>query len=102
VTTATREDEKLRTMREQIRLEYGTARNDLLVAAEKIMVMEQTIEQATENLRINNDRYAEHVGTATEVLDAQTLLSQSRADYYRAIYEYEVALARVKRALGQL
>ncbi|MFH1028353.1 MAG: TolC family protein, partial [Pseudomonadota bacterium] len=58
--------------------------------------------QSEENLRINRERYRERVGTATEVLDAQTLLTQTRTDYHRASYEYQVATARLKRACGEL
>ena len=42
------------------------------------------------------------MGTATDVIDAQTLLTQIRTEYYQALFDYQVALARVKRALGTL
>ena len=52
--------------------------------------------------QINKDRYQEQVGTATEVIDAQTLLTQIRTENYQAIFDYQVALIRVKRARGEL
>jgi outer membrane protein TolC len=55
-----------------------------------------------ENLRITKDRYQEKVGTATEVVDAQTLLTQTRTDYFQSVFDLQVAVARVKRATGQL
>lgn len=63
---------------------------------------EKAIIQSEENLRINNDRYLEKVGTATEVIDAQTLLTQTRTAYFHSVYDYQLATARVKRALGEL
>ncbi len=96
------EKDRLRRIEETIRLELATARNDLKVATERIEVARQTIAQSDENLRINKDRYQAQVGTATEVIDAQTLSSQTRTDLYRAIFDRQVAAARVKRALGQL
>lgn len=96
------EKDRLRRIEETIRLELATARNDLTVATERIEVARQTIVQSDENLRINKDRYQAQVGTATEVIDAQTLSSQTRTDLYRAIFDRQVASARVKRALGQL
>jgi len=86
----------------QMRLEIATAGNDLRVAGERIGVAQTAIRQSEENLRINRERYQERVGTATEVLDAQTLLTQTRTDYYRALFDRQVAAARLKRAQGEL
>jgi outer membrane protein TolC len=86
----------------QVRLEIATARNDLRVAGERIRVAEAAILQSRENLRMNHERYKERVGTATEVLDAQTLLTQTRTDYFRALFDCKVAAARLRRALGEL
>jgi len=94
--------EKLRLLEQGVRLELQTAINDSKVASERIRTVETAIKQGEENLRINRDRYQEQVGTATDVIDAQTLLTQIRSDYYRAVFDYEVAVARVKKALGEL
>jgi outer membrane protein len=96
------ERERLRGLETAIGLELQTAQNDATVAAQQIGVTEQAIRQGEENLRINSDRYQAQVGTATEVIDAQTLLSQTKSDYHQATFDHQVALARVKRALGEL
>lgn len=93
---------RLQQLKEQIALEYRTAVNDLRIAAERVRVTEKAIEQGEENLRITRNRYQDLVGTATEVIDAQTLLTQVRTDNYRARFDYRVALARVKKAMGKL
>jgi outer membrane protein len=97
-----RSQDLLREAESQVRLEIATAGNDLRVAGERITVVEAAILQSQENLRINRERYQERVGTATEVLDAQTLLTQTRTDYYRALFDRQVAAARLKRARGEL
>ncbi|HEY5975008.1 MAG TPA: TolC family protein [Geobacteraceae bacterium] len=102
VKALAQERERLRNLEATIGLELQTARNDMVVASERIKVTEQAIRQSEENLRINTDRYQAQVGTATEVIDAQTLLSQTKNDYYQANFDYQVAAARVKHALGQL
>lgn len=94
--------DSLRLAKEQIRLELRTALNDARVAAARIASVEQAIRQGEENLRINRDRYQEQVGTATDVIDAQTLLTQIRTDYYRATFDFEVAVARTRKAMGEL
>jgi outer membrane protein TolC len=102
VKSRSRNEDLLRQLEAELFLEYQTAANDAGVARERISVMEEAIRQGEENLRINKDRYQEQVGTATDVIDAQTLLTQTRTDYSRAVFDYQVAIARVKRALGQL
>lgn len=97
-----KEKERLREMESGYRIELQSARNDLEVAAERIEIANKAISQSEENLRINSDRYKAQVGTATDVVDAQTLLSQSRSDYYQALFDLQVAKARVKRATGEL
>ncbi|MBI5483578.1 MAG: TolC family protein [Deltaproteobacteria bacterium] len=92
----------LRLAEEQARLEINTARNDVAVAKERISVTEAAIRQSEENLRINRERYQERVGTATEVMDAQTLVTQSKTDYQRAFYDHQTAIARLLWAQGQL
>jgi len=97
-----REQQRLRDLRARAELEYRQARIDARVARRRIEVAETAIHQAEENLRINRDRYREQVGTATEVLDAQTLLTRSRTDLALARFDYQVAVARVQRAAGNL
>lgn len=58
------------------------------------------VEQAKENLRMSELRYKNQIATSTEVLDARTLLTQTRSNYYRAVYEYNIGLAGLARAVG--
>jgi len=102
VQARSRDEERLRDLEERVRLELATAQNDLKVAAARVKVVEQAIAQGVENLRITENRYQEKVGTATEVVDAQTLLTQTRTDYYQSVFDLQVAAARVKRATGDL
>lgn len=102
VQSRAREEERLRDLEERVRLELATAVNDMQVAASRIAVAEKAIVQATENLRIAKDKYQEQVGTATEVVDAQTLLTRVRTDHYRGVFDLQVAAARVLRATGDL
>jgi outer membrane protein len=69
-------------------------------ASKNLSVTEKAIAQAEENLRINKDQYAENVIAATEVLDAQTLLTNARASRYQALYYLNAAIARLEWAMG--
>ena len=94
--------DRLRQTKTRMQLEIDMANNDAIVARERIDVAATAIRQGEENLRINRERYQERIGTATDVLDAQTLLTQIRTDHYRALFDYQVASARLQRALGKL
>lgn len=94
--------DRLLELQQAAETEYRSAVNDLEIASARINVLETAISQAEENLRINRERYREQVGTATEVLDAQSLLTQTRGDYYRAVYDRATAQAQVLKALGKL
>jgi outer membrane protein len=102
VKSLSQSEEMLRQLEAQFRLEYESAYNDARVAKERINTVRKSIQQGEENLRINRDRYQEQVGTATNVIDAQTLLTQTKTEYYRAVFDYQVAIARVKKATGEL
>ena len=66
-----------------------------------ITTVEKAIEQAKENLRITEERYKEQVSTTTDVLVAQTLLTETMRNYYNALYDFKIAKAVLYRAIGQ-
>lgn len=66
-----------------------------------ITTIETAIEQAKENVRINEERYKEQVATSTDVLTAQTLLFRTMNNYYRALYDFQIAKASLYREMGQ-
>ena len=72
----------------------------MVQAENNIAVAEKAIEQAEENLRMNQERYKYQVATATDVLDAVTLLTQARTNYYTALGDYNIAKANIDRAMG--
>ena len=85
---------------DSISLEVKDAYLRLREARDKIGVAEVAIEQAEENFRINAERFKEQVATSTDVLDAQTLLTQARSNYFNALSDYNIAWARLDRAMG--
>lgn len=102
VATRSKALEQIRLAEQQANLEISTAANNLQVAHQRIEVTALAIRQGQENLRINQNRYQERVGTATDVLDAQTLLTQARNEQCRARYDYQRAAIRLRKALGEL
>lgn len=85
---------------DSISLEVKDAYLRLTEARDKIDVAKLAIEQAEENFRINQERFKEQVATATDVLDAQTLLTRAKSNYFNALSDYNIAWARLNRAMG--
>jgi outer membrane protein len=90
----------LANVRDQITLEVKTAFLLLHEAEKQVQVAAKAIEQAEENFRINTERYREQVGTSTEVIDAQTLLTKTRSDRQNALGDFNISRARLERAMG--
>ena len=86
---------------DQIRLQVKEAYLRTKEAEDNIKTVETAIEQAKENYRINQERYKEQVGTNTDVLIAQTLLTQTMTNYYNALYDFQLSKAALYRAMGQ-
>ena len=87
-------------MKDWITLEVKESYLNIKEAEKNIFVAKKAIEQAEENFRMNEERYKEQIATSTEVLDAQTLLTQTRTNYYNALNDYNIAKARLERAIG--
>lgn len=85
---------------DNIGLEIERAILDLDIAAKNIPTTQKAVEQAEENLRVNEERYKAQVTTISEVLDAQALLTRARVNHYRALYDHNLARARLERAVG--
>jgi len=90
----------LANIKDQITLEVKNAWLLLREAENQIPVARQAIEQAEENFRINTERYREQVGTSTDVIDSQTLLTKARSDYFNALGDFSIGRARLERAMG--
>lgn len=93
-------DAALVQIQDQIQLEVKDAWLALEEAKQQVVVTRKAIEQAEENYRISRERYKEQVGTSTDVLDAQTLLTRAKAEYADALGDCHIAYARLERAMG--
>lgn len=85
---------------DDIKLELQRCTLDLHNAYARILANQDAVDQAQENLRINKRRYEEGEGTATEVLDAVTLLTNSETNRIRSVYDYRKAEAATHYSTG--
>jgi outer membrane protein len=86
----------------QIRLEAVQAYERFVSARDRLAVAARAVEQASEALRIVQDRYGAGLTTITEVLRAETALLNARLSVLSARYDHSVGYAGVLLATGGL
>ncbi len=94
--------EQHKDLDDQVRLDVQNAYLRVRETADRIRVTEKAVTQGQENLRLNEERYQEQVGTATDVIDAQTLLTRTRVNYWTALYDHQMAKAELLWAMGAI
>jgi outer membrane protein len=94
--------EQHRDLGDQVRLDVQNAYLKVKQTADQIRTTEKAVTQATENLRLNEERYKEAVGTATDVIDADTLLTRTRVNYWTAVYDHQMAKAQLLWTMGAI
>ncbi|MFP5211653.1 MAG: TolC family protein [Acidobacteriota bacterium] len=70
-------------------------------AEARIQATQSSIAEAREALRIEQEKLKYGRGIMEHLLDAQTALLKSEADYYRALADHTIATASLKRETGQ-
>jgi outer membrane protein TolC len=93
--------ERLRRLELQVQLDVETAMLNIGSAAQRVEATEKAVEQAKESLRIEREKYDLGKGAIVDVLDAQSALLDSQTNYYRALADYNVALAQLRLATGE-
>ncbi|MFZ5953296.1 MAG: TolC family protein [Candidatus Rifleibacteriota bacterium] len=104
-----RESEKVKKLEEQLRklmlkiqLDLKVARLNIQSTRARIAVTEKAIEQAQESYRIEKEKYDFGKGVIVDVLDAQAALLESQTNHYRALADFNTAVAQLKLAAGEI
>jgi outer membrane protein len=71
-------------------------------AAEFAESQKFNLTRAAEALRLVQIGYREGINTQVEIVDAQSALTEARANYYQAIYSHLVAKLNLQKAMGTL
>lgn len=86
---------------DEIKVEVEKYMLDAKTAKERVYMATGVVQQAEENLRINRLKYEEGVGTATDVLDAVSLLTIAETNFNRSLYDLRKAEAAVLYSIGK-
>src|SRR6266436_4452222 len=81
--------------------QFYAARAQAANAAARIALAREGVTKAQDNLSASIARYRAGEAQIVEVTDAQTTLVAQRTALYQAIFDYQIALARLKQATGQ-
>lgn len=74
--------------------------NGVNEAYEQMKIARLSIEQSTENLRLNTDYYKAGTCTMSDLLDAQTLYQQSCDKYVESYTDYELKKENICKSRG--
>lgn len=94
-------ENQLNDQGEMLMIQMIQSWNDLNDAYKQVGIALTSIDQATENLRMQSDYYAAGTCTMSDLLDAQTLFQQSRDKYVEAYARYEVKKREYLQATGR-
>ena len=84
-----------------IEVQVRQAYSSLTEAWELVQATGKSVEQAQEALRLANVRYAAGAATQLDVLTSQVALTQARVNQLQAFYNYSVARAAIRQAMGE-
>jgi outer membrane protein TolC len=85
---------------DRIRLDVEQAFVGLETASEAMTVARASVAAAEENFRLVKTRYAASAATSFDVVDAESLLTQARGQLQTGLYDYMIAQAALRRAVG--
>jgi outer membrane protein len=84
--------------KEGITLEVNTDYNNFLQAKQKIQLAQKAVEQATENFKVEEYKFKSQTTTATEFLNANTLLIQTQINLTTAVANAELAYRKLLKS----
>jgi outer membrane protein len=87
-------------LNDQIRLEVRRAFVGVGTASEAMAVAKASMAAAEENFRLVKKRYEASAATSFDVVDAEGLLTQARGQMQTALYDFVIARAALRAAMG--
>lgn len=81
--------------------EFNAARVQALSVSTRIRLAAEGVRLAESNLNTSIARYRAGEAQIVEVTDAQTTLAAQRLAFFQALFDYQLALARLRQAAGQ-
>lgn len=94
-------DVSKKQLKDKISLEVREGLLNLKEAKERIELMKLNLQQANDNLEEMELRYEEGIITSLDILEAQSTHQEVKTDYFQAIYDYNLAVAKLNKIMGR-
>jgi outer membrane protein TolC len=91
----------MRDLTAQLEAAVAKAWNDLETARTNFLLLESTIAQAEENVRLQDLSFREGQATSLDVIDARLGLGRARIDRAQSAYQFDLTLAQLLELSGQ-
>jgi outer membrane protein TolC len=75
--------------------------NEVEDSYQQILIAQNSIEQSTENLRLNRNYYQAGTSTMSDLLDAQQLYQQSRDQLVERYSQFKINVLQYRQATAQ-
>jgi len=97
-----KEEAEAERLKLAVRQEVWNAFSRVTEVYQTLETTQTLVQDALESQRLSRERYEAGAGTITELLDAQTALARAQATRVESEWDYQISLAQLKRATGQL
>jgi len=93
--------ENLENTQNSVALEVRQSFLDLQLAEEAIKLSDESVGSAQEDLNLVREKYNLGAATILEVLDAEVSLKQAQTIQVQALFNYNLAVAKLEKAMGR-
>jgi outer membrane protein TolC len=84
-----------------VEAEVEQAYRDLLAAGQSHLAQIDNVAQAERAMEIAQVSYENEMMTSVELMDSQLALTMARQNHFQSLYDYQIALARIRKAVGR-
>jgi outer membrane protein TolC len=91
----------LENTRNRVALELRQAYLDMERGRESRDLAQEAVTSAQEDVNLAREKYNLGAATILEVLDAEVSLKQAQTNYVQALFDYNLAISRLEKAMGR-
>ncbi|MGA7837611.1 MAG: TolC family protein [Ignavibacteriaceae bacterium] len=88
-------------LKDRVTLEVTRNYLNINKSEEKMTVSKQSVDQAEENYKVTDEKFKNGLALNSDLLDAEVALLQAKTNYIQSVVDYELALAQLKKSIGE-
>ena len=91
----------LSQLKDAVEIEVYQSYLNLKRTYQRVEVSALSVRQSEDNYRMIQDKYNNQVASSTDLIDAETSLLEAKTNYNNALVDYELAKAKLAKAVGR-